>query len=98
MKKRNPKLGVTRIQSADELTKRRFHSDVRKLRKLCATNAINLADFDEAEDDWVCIISDNDYEIGALKHDCSPDSENYFVSNDALIVLHKITNEYDDIS
>lgn len=94
MKNKN---GVTRIQSIDELTTRRFHYEVRKLERLCEDHGIVLADFDNAEEDWICIISNSEYEIGALKHTCSNLFENYFVSNDALNLLHNLTTKYDDI-
>lgn len=89
--------GVTRTQKIGEITKRQFRSDVRKLKRLCENNAINLASFDDAEEDWICILSESEYEIGSLKHSCSCDLENYFVSQDALNILHKITTKYDDI-
>lgn len=85
------------MQKIGEITKRQFHSDVRKLKRLCEDNAINLVSFDDAEEDWICILSESEYEIGSLKHGCSCDLENYFVSQDALNVLHKITTNYDDI-
>lgn len=93
----NKKKGTTRQQKIGEITKRQFHSDVRKLKRLCENNAINLASFDDAEEDWICILSEFEYEIGSLKHACSCDLENYFVSQDALNILHKITTKYDDI-
>lgn len=93
----NKKKGTTRQQKIGEITKRQFRSDVRKLKRLCENNAINLASFDDAEEDWICILSEFEYEIGSLKHACSCDLENYFVSQDALNILHKITTKYDDI-
>lgn len=65
--------------SESELELRRFHSDVRKLKKVCRDNDIVLLEFDEALNDDVCILSLSEYEIGSTKEYLSNSVENYFV-------------------
>lgn len=65
--------------SESELELRRFHSDVRKLKKVCRDNNIALLEFDEALNDDVCILSLSEYEIGSAKEYLSNSVENYFV-------------------
>ena len=65
--------------SESELELRRFHSDVRKLKKVCRDNNIALLGFDEALNDDVCILSRSEYEIGSAKEYLSNSLECYFV-------------------
>lgn len=65
--------------SESELELRRFHSDVRKLKKVCKDNDIVLLEFDEALNDDVCILSQSEYEIGCTKEYLSNSLECYFV-------------------
>lgn len=65
--------------SNEELTTRRYHKDVRKLKKICSDNNIVLLSYQEASDDNVCILSNDEYEIGATKEYITDHSENYFV-------------------
>ena len=65
--------------SESELELRRFHSDVRKLKKVCRDNNIALLWFDEALNDDVCILSRSEYEIGSTKEYLSNSLESYFV-------------------
>ena len=65
--------------SESELELRRFHSDVRKLKKICRDNNIALLEFDEALNDDVCILSRSEYEIGSTKEYLSNSLESYFV-------------------
>ena len=65
--------------SESELELRRFHSDVRKLKKVCRDNNIALLEFDEALNDDVCILSRSEYEVGSAKEYLSNSLESYFV-------------------
>lgn len=65
--------------SESELELRRFHSDVRKLKKVCRDNNIALLEFDEALNDDVCILSRSEYEVGSAKEYLSNSVESYFV-------------------
>lgn len=65
--------------SESELELRRFHSDVRKLKKVCRDNNVLLLEFDEALNDDVCILSQSEYEIGSVKEYLSNSLESYFV-------------------
>lgn len=76
-----------RKPSLKEQIRRRFHSDVRKLKRRCESLGITLMTYPEAFETNFCILSSNDYEIGEIKANCSLDSENYFVSEDDYITL-----------
>ena len=65
--------------SESELELRRFHSDVRKLKKVCRDNNIVLLEFDEALNDDTCILSQSEYEVGVAKEYASNNLECYFV-------------------
>lgn len=65
--------------SESELELRRFHSDVKKLKKVCRDNSIALLEFDEALNDDVCILSRSEYEVGSAKEYLSNSLESYFV-------------------
>lgn len=65
--------------SESELELRRFHSDVRKLKKVCRDNNIALLEFDEALNDDVCILSQSEYEVGSAKEYLNNSLESYFV-------------------
>lgn len=84
------KKGVTRVQSAKELESRRYHAQVRKLKKLCEDNDISLFTYDKAEDTMVCVLSDSDYELGDTKPYCSKENENYFITESSLNKLYNL--------
>ena len=88
----NKKRGVTRIQSAKEIDLRRYHSALRKLKKLCEINNVELRTYEEASDTMVCILSKSDYELGDTKPYCSQENENYFVTESDLNKLSKLQN------
>lgn len=92
-KKKN---GVTRTQKINEVVRRRFHADLRRLEKLCGDNNIILCNYEEADDDMICILSDNEYNIGMIRHDCYSTNESYFVTESGLTNLHKL-HKYEDI-
>lgn len=58
---------------------RRYHRDVKKLKKLCEEHEIVLKSYDEALNDDICVLSKNDYEIGACKEYLDDSNEPYFV-------------------
>lgn len=90
------KNGVTRVQKINEVVKRRFHADLRRLEKLCEDNNIILCNYDEANDEMICILSNNEYNLGMTRHDCSSSDESYFVTESGLNNLHKL-HQYEDI-
>lgn len=65
--------------SDHELELRRFHKDVRKLKRVCEDNGITLLRYDDALNDDVCILSESEYEIGAIKEYISEGLECYFI-------------------
>lgn len=69
-----------RTQSAEELKRRRFHADVRKLKAICKTNGWELGRYDLSHADWQCVLSESDYEIDSDMYECSEENENYFLS------------------
>jgi len=68
--------------SDHELELRRFHKDAKKLKKICDDNNIELLNFEEANSFDICILSKNEYEIGATKEYVSETNEPYFVSEE----------------
>lgn len=70
----------TRQQSAEELTKRRFHAEVRKLKTVCEQEGWELSHYDLSHSDWICVLSESDYELESDMYECSEDNENYFLS------------------
>lgn len=78
---------TNRIPSTSEMIRRRFHADVRGLKKRCKSLDIDLHDFYNADDTMICILSSDEYEIGETKGGCSPENENYFVSEDDYLIL-----------
>ena len=54
---------------------------VRKtLKKLAKQNDWKLKSFNEAEDGYICVLSNCDYEIGSTVESCDESNENYFMS------------------
>ena len=70
----------SRRQSVEEVSKRRFHAKVRKIKDYCAEHNVDLFKFNEADIDYVCVMSDNDYELTLDRQECSSSNENYFVT------------------
>ena len=91
-KKKN---GVTRVQKIDKVVKRRFHADLHKLEKLCHDNKLILCNYKEADDNMICVLSTNEYELGDMRKYCSSDNENYFITESGLSKLHKLQNNED---
>ena len=78
---------TNRIQSTSEMIRRRFHADVRGLKRKCEQNNIALFTYYNAKDSDICILSSDEYEIGSGRIDCSPENENYFVSENDYLIL-----------
>lgn len=73
-------MGLKRgIRSIDEKISRAFHRDVRKLQRYCENNGYTLMTYAEADSYDICILSFNEYELGARHEDCDPFIENYFL-------------------
>ena len=69
-----------RQQSAEELARRRFHAEVRKLKAVCEQEGWELSHYDLSRPDWVCVLSESDYELESDMYECSEGNENYFLS------------------
>ena len=78
---------TNRIPSTSEMIRRRFHADVRGLKKKCKSLDIVLYDFYSADNTMLCVLSSDEYEIGEEKCRCLPEHENYFVSEEDYLIL-----------
>lgn len=76
--------------SESELELRRFHKDVRKLKKVCEDNGIPLLEYDNALNDDVCILSQSEYEIGATKEYIDEGLECYFVHDSEFNIVQQL--------
>lgn len=76
--------------SDHELELRRFHKDVRKLKKVCEDNGITLLEYDDALNDDVCILSQSEYEIGAIKEYIDEGLECYFVHDSEFSTVQQL--------
>ena len=68
--------------SCSELELRRFHRQVRRVKKYCADQDIELHDWLNAQNGEQCVLSKDEYEIGAYKEYLTNKNEPYFVSED----------------
>lgn len=67
--------------SVEGITKRRFHNDVRKLKKQCEQHHWTLLAYEDVEFGYfICVLSEDEYEIGEQCMVCSSETENYFLS------------------
>lgn len=80
-----------RQYTAHEMELRRFHADVRKLKKTCEDKGIVLKTYEDASDDDICVLSNNEYEISETKFSCDPEHENYFVDCHFLELITQCT-------
>ena len=58
---------------------RRFHAEVRRLISSCKQSGFSLYSYNEADSDYVCVLSMSDYEIDCTKDCCDEDTESYFL-------------------
>lgn len=65
--------------SDEELLKRRFHSEVRNMKRICEQQGITLYNYENAPVDSICILSKDEYELGAVRRYIFVDNESYFV-------------------
>ena len=76
--------------------KRAFHRSLHKLERLCGDNGIILCNYEEADDNMICVLSSSEYELGDTKPYCSEENENYFVTESDLEKLDKLRNYEED--
>lgn len=80
--------------SQQELDLRRYHKDVKKVKQVCMDKDKQLLSFDEALNDDKCILSKNEYEIGAVKEYLDNSNEPYFVhEEDYDELIHQFYHE-----
>lgn len=91
MSTKTKRRGVTRVQSAEESMKRAFHRSLHKLERLCGDNGIILCNYEEADDNMICVLSSSEYELGDMKKYCSEENENYFITESSLNKLASLT-------
>lgn len=58
---------------------RRFHADVRRLKRLAEQREWALMTLETATENARCILSTNDYDIGEPPGNCDPEAESYFL-------------------
>lgn len=80
---------MKKTKSMNELIIRRYHSDVRKLKRLVAELNVQLVPFDQAEPSDVCILSNSDVELQERKLRCNSSNENYFISESSYYKYEK---------
>lgn len=68
--------------SIEELETRRYHRSVKRVKKWCKDQDVELHTWSEASGDEQCVLSKVDYELGAYREYLSEDNESYFVSED----------------
>ncbi len=83
-----------RVMSATELEKRRFHAQVRKLRKLCVEYNLTLKSGTSAKSYDLCVLSSEDYYIGDTRdqHKIFP-VESYFIDPNEYEFIKERLNE-----
>lgn len=64
----------------EKTSKARFHKSVKELRKFAKENGLRLYSLREAEMGYICVLSENDYEIGDTAESCDENNENYFMT------------------
>ena len=65
--------------SNEELELRRYHRTVSRVRSACSDQDVELHSYAEAADDEKCVLSRDEYELGASREYVSTDNESYFV-------------------
>lgn len=75
-------MNAKKIGSLKCVLKKRFKREVRELRQECESEGLCLLSYTDAEWDDVCILSENEYELGCAKSQCSGDIESYFLSQE----------------
>lgn len=72
-------------QSANTLAIRRFHREYKILKSELECINVILKPYESANDNDICIISTNDYNLADRKVDCSQHGESYFVTEEDYI-------------
>lgn len=70
----------SKTYSEGELCKRRYHSDVRKFKEWCDDNNVTYKTFSDANDDDVCVLSQDEYHLHDTRRMISEDCEDYFLN------------------
>lgn len=68
--------------SDKELEIRRYHKDVKRVKRWCSDNDVELHTYQEASSDELCVLSQDEYEISARRGYLKEDNESYFVSEE----------------
>lgn len=68
--------------SYSELELRRFHRQVKRVKEYCDDQDIEMHDWFNAQNGEQCVLSKDEYEIGAYKEYLTNKNEPYFVSED----------------
>lgn len=70
--------------------KRKFHTDVKKLKEKAESNNWDLMTLKDATSDSSCVLSDNETDIGFEPDLCDKDAESYFLAGKDLMEFLEI--------
>ena len=69
-----------RIPSQRELETRRYHKDVRNFKKWCEDNNVSYYTYENADKDFICVLSRYEFDLNEKRERCSENNEQYFLS------------------
>lgn len=65
--------------SNEELELRKFHRSVKRIKRWCEDQDVEIHSYSEASSDEICVASKNEYEISSRRDYLTEDNESYFV-------------------
>ena len=68
--------------SIKRVVRTRFKREVRELKQLCEDMSLSLMDYASAQCTDICVLSEDEYEIGSTKSKCNESVQNYFLSEE----------------
>ena len=68
--------------SNEELELRRFHRSLKRIKKWCKDQDIEIHSYSEAPSDEICVTSRDEYEVSSRRDYLTEDNESYFVSEE----------------
>lgn len=68
--------------SNEELELRRFHRSLKRIKKWCKDQDVEIHSYSEASSDEVCVTSRDEYEVSSRRDYLIEDNESYFVSEE----------------
>lgn len=68
--------------SNEELELRQFHRSVKRIKKWCKDQDIEIHSYSEASGDEICVTSRDEYEVSSRRDYLTEDNESWFVSEE----------------